>query len=81
MSPPAKPKIVTFLEIERTTQRKVVFVNQDCLGKDAEPKAHHGLPTVYLSKDWFNRVLGGYPVIKITIEPAYEEETVGQDDL
>lgn len=72
-----KPKIVTFAEVVRTTQHKVVLVNQDCLGDDAEPKAHHGLPTIYVSKDWFHRVLGGYPVVKITLEPAYEEEPIG----
>lgn len=75
MSPPAK--IVTFAEVTRTTQRKVVLTNQDCLGPDAEPVSHHGLPTIYISKEWFHRVLGGYPVVKITLEPAYEEEPVG----
>ena len=69
-------KIVTYFEVERPTQHKVKMVNQDCLGAQPVPITKHDMPTLYISKDWFNRVLGGYPVVKITIEAAVDEGVV-----
>lgn len=72
------PKIVTYYELHLPKTKKMHMRNQDCIGEDAIPVTHHDAPAFYISKDWYYRVLGGHPVIKVTIEPALEEDTIAE---
>lgn len=67
-----KPRYTAIFEAEKTTQRKVRLINQDCLGEEGVALSKHPMTYLYIGKDLFAQ-LGGHAVYKVTIEPVIPE--------